>query len=51
MNADKYTQCLMHYAIPSEKHLIGNSLEDFQYQNDPKHTANASEIRFGKKNS
>ena len=39
------------YAIPSGKHLIGNGLEVFQYHNDPKHTANASEIIFGKKNS
>ena len=36
--------------IPSGK-LIGNGLEVFQYYNDPKHTADASEIIFGEKNS
>ena len=39
----------MHYANPSGKHLIGNCFI-FQYHNDPKHTANASEIIFGEKN-
>ena len=32
------------------KCLIGNGFI-FQYHNDPKHTANASEIIFGEKNS
>ena len=43
-NAEKYRQVLIHYAIPSGKCLIGNSLEVFQYHNDPKHPTNASEI-------
>ena len=50
-NAEKYREVLIHYAIPSGKRLIGNGLQVFQYHNDPKHTANASEIIFGKKNS
>ena len=33
--------------IPPGKHLIGDGLEVFQYHNDPKHTANVSEIMFG----
>ena len=31
----------------SGKCLIGNGLEVIRYHNDPKHTANASEIIFG----
>ena len=50
MNAEKYRQVLINYAIPSGKYLIGNGFI-FQYHNDPKHTANASEIIFGEKNS
>ena len=46
-NAEKYRWVLINCAIPSGKHLIGNGL---QYYNDPKHTANASEIIFGEKN-
>ena len=49
-NAGKYRQALINYAIPSGMRLIGNGLEVFQYHNDPKHTANASEIIFGEKN-
>ena len=38
MNAEKYKQILMHHAIPTIKHLIGNSFI-FQQDNDPKNTA------------
>ena len=40
MNAEKYRQVLIHHAILSGKRLIGNGFT-FQYDNDPKHTANA----------
>ena len=40
MNAEKFRQVLIHHAIPSGKHLIGNGFI-FQHGNDPKHTANA----------
>ena len=46
-----YRQVLIYYGIPYGKRLIGNGLEVFQYHNDSKHTANASEIIFGEKNS
>ena len=39
MNAEKCRQFLIHHAIPSGKHLIGNGFI-FQHDNDPKHTAN-----------
>ena len=48
-NAGKYRQVLINYAIPSGKGLVGKGLDVFQYHNDPKHTANASEIIFGEK--
>ena len=38
MNAEKYRQVLIHHAIPSGKHLIGNSFI-FQHDKDPKLTA------------
>ena len=50
-NAEKYRQLLFNYAIPSGKCLIENGLEVFQYHNDPKHTANASEVIYGEKNN
>ena len=49
LNAEEYRQVLIHYVLPSEMCLIGNSLDVFQYHNDPKHIANASEIIFGEK--
>ena len=36
MNAEQNRQILIHYAIPSVKHLIGNDFI-FQQDNDPKH--------------
>ena len=37
INAEKYRQILIHHAIPSGKHLVGNSFI-FQQENDLKHT-------------
>lgn len=38
MNAEKYSQILIHHSVPSGKHLIGNNFV-FHHDNDPKHTA------------
>lgn len=39
MNPEMYLQKLIHHAIPSEKHLIGNSFIFFYHESDAKHTA------------
>lgn len=40
MNTEKYCQVFIHHAIPTTKHLIGNSIH-FQHDNDANHTAGA----------
>ena len=50
LNAKKYWQILIHDAIPSGKHLIGNWII-FQHDNDPKHTAHAVKSYLERKKS
>ena len=49
-NAEKY-MILIHYAIPSRNGLIVILKNCKTVPNDPKHTADASEIIFGEKNN
>ena len=52
MNADKYRQALINYAIPPGKRVIGNGLEVFQFITVISSTLhNGSEIISGEKNS
>lgn len=48
MNTEKYHQIFIHHAIPSAKCLIGSCFI-FQYDNDPKHTANTIKAYLDRK--
>ena len=48
LNAEKYRQIHIHYAINSRKRLIGNCFLS-QHDNDPKHTARAAKSYWERK--